>query len=100
MAQAVQPLKKRLAGFTVDDPDIVLLSKSLSGGFVPVGAVGVRSFEVLSNVQPVASVDASSRLKSETFFIRCPYSFVSAHTLLVCTPVRSLKNSKKIEESA
>jgi 4-methylaminobutanoate oxidase (formaldehyde-forming) len=27
VAQAVQPLKKRLAGFTVDDPDIVLLGR-------------------------------------------------------------------------
>src|SRR5688500_8390224 len=48
---------------------------------VPDGDVGPVS--VFSNAQPVASIDASSRLRRVKVFMRGPYSFVSAHTVLV-----------------
>ena len=39
------------------------------------GAVGLKSFDVFSNAQPVASVDASNRLRKETVFIEMPLQF-------------------------
>ena len=64
---------------------------------VPDGDVGPVS--VFSNAQPVASVDASSRLRRVKVFMRGPYSFVSAHTVLVCTAGSLVQNSKGIEDS-
>jgi hypothetical protein len=39
------------------------------------GAVGVKSFEVCSNEQPVASIEASSKLKKKVCFIVAPLRF-------------------------
>jgi hypothetical protein len=63
------------------------------------GDVGVKSFDDCSNAQPVASVEASNRLIRERFFMIRPYSFVSAHTVLVCTGGPFAQNSQEIEES-
>src|SRR5688572_2480667 len=66
----------------VDDPPVEVLP---AAPLFPDGAVGPKSLDVCSNAQPVTSVEASSRLRRETFFMVDPYSFVSAHTILVCT---------------
>src|SRR5687767_13755808 len=39
------------------------------------GAVGLKSFDVFSNAQPVASIDASSRLGREKVFMDMPLQF-------------------------
>ena len=66
----------------------------------PEGDVGTNSSDDCSNAQPVASADASNRLIKEIFFMIGPYSFVSAHTFLVCAHGPFAQNSSEIEESA
>ena len=73
-----------------DDPPVEVLP---AAPLFPDGAVGLKSFDVCSNAQPVASVEASSRLRREMFFMIGPNSFVSAHTVLVCTSGPSAQNS-------
>lgn len=80
-----------------DDPVAEVLP---AAPLTPEGDVGTNSFDVCSNAQPVASVDASNRLIKETFFMTGPYSFVSAHTVLVCTHGPFAQNSQEMEESA
>jgi hypothetical protein len=77
-----------------DPPDVVPAAPALSEG-----AVGVKSFEVFSNAQPVASIEASNRLKKHSFFITGPYSFVLAHAVLVRVRVPAAQNSQEIAES-
>jgi hypothetical protein len=76
----------------VEDPPVEV---EPAAPLFPEGAVGLKSFDVCSNAHPVASVEASSRLRRETFFMIGPYSFVSAHTVLVCSLFRSLKILKE-----
>jgi hypothetical protein len=62
------------------------------------GDVGPRSFDVCSNAQPVASVEASNKVVREAFFMIGPYSFVW-HTQFWYVPtVRSLKISGNRKE--
>ena len=75
-----------------DPPDVLPAGPSL-----PVGAVGVKSFEVLSNAQPAANVAASTRLNRETFFMVMPLQFcIGTHSSRVYR-VRPLKISGKVK---
>jgi hypothetical protein len=74
-----------------DDPDGVVLP---AAAVLPPGAVGVRSLDVFSNAQLVTSVEASTTVITEAFFMIVP-TVVSAHTGEVCTSDDLLENLER-----
>src|SRR5687767_8748647 len=84
----------------VDDPPPVDAPLVVEPATPPVsdGAVGVKSFELCSNEQPLASTDASSKLKKEVCFIVAPLRFCirthSSGAYPICIGSNFLENRK------
>ena len=62
-----------------EEPEVVLPAEGVPE---PLGEVGVRSFDVFSNPQPVTRIDASNIAIKEVFFMVRPNRFARAHTSL------------------
>ena len=66
----------------------------------PVSDTAVGAVSVFSNPHPAASVDASSRLRRQTFFIIGPYSLCIGKPFLVCSDGHACPESHEIDDGA